>query len=344
MRAVGCVAIGLVVLVVGCAAPARIAEHSPAAAASSPPTETTTEPTASATATAAPSTAPVAPLLVITSAVFHAGEVGIAYAPVALGATGGVPPYSWSISVGALPGGLMVATGGTVSGTPNAEGAFAFTVHVADTVGGSAIVNRSITILRYLAVSGGCTVMCSVEQGCVTVCGSFGSIGGGVVPYSYQVTAGALPPGMGLNGLTLTGPFPPEPLGAVSTPYKFQVTVTDSLGATGSVTAVFHVFPHIALQNATIFQGPGVAFTVSMPYSGGSGIPTASVVKGTLPPGSKWYLDTAKQMLVIQVPAQAAPPAPITYTMTFQLTDQSLCGPNPGELCSTTATASINIK
>jgi len=39
--------------------------------------------------------------LTISNPVLHSGEVGVTYAPVTLGATGGLPPYTW-ISVGSL--------------------------------------------------------------------------------------------------------------------------------------------------------------------------------------------------------------------------------------------------
>ena len=47
-------------------------------------------------------------------------------------ATGGVPPYFWSISSGALPAGLTLSQSGTLQGTPTASGPFSFTVEVQD--------------------------------------------------------------------------------------------------------------------------------------------------------------------------------------------------------------------
>src|SRR3989442_1234560 len=55
--------------------------------------------------------------LTITSAAFHTGEVGIAYAPVTLNANGGVTPYTWIIISGSLPAGLSISSNGTVSGS-----------------------------------------------------------------------------------------------------------------------------------------------------------------------------------------------------------------------------------
>ncbi len=48
-------------------------------------------------------------------------------------ASGGVPAYTWSISSGTLPPGLdLAATTGTISGTPNQNGTYNFTLKVVD--------------------------------------------------------------------------------------------------------------------------------------------------------------------------------------------------------------------
>ena len=55
-----------------------------------------------------------------------------------LTATGGAPPYTWSIT-GSLPGGLgLDSATGQISGTPDTAGASNFTAQVADSMAGSA--------------------------------------------------------------------------------------------------------------------------------------------------------------------------------------------------------------
>jgi large repetitive protein len=315
----------LLVLVAACARPPVSNGPSPGTQTSpvaGVATEPTTTPTGEATS-ATTSTPGHVPLLQITSAVFHAGESGIAYAPVALAATGGVPPLSWSISAGSLPGGLSASTGGSVSGTPTAAGNFAFTVRVDDTAGHSATVNRSIAIAAYLSITALCnSPQCNVEQGCVTVCGTFGRFAGGLGAFRYSSTA--LPPGMALNGLSLTGPFPPEPVGALPIPWRFQVTMTDSLGASATVSAVFHVFAHVTLTGVPCSGVIGVAFTCSMRISGGSKPVSAALYKYALPPGATISVDPVKMMVVISVPAQKTSGQ---YTPTLTVTDSSPCAP-----------------
>ena len=50
-----------------------------------------------------------------------------------LAASGGNPPYTWSVSSGALPAGLHLSTAGVISGTPTAKTTSDFTVKVVDT-------------------------------------------------------------------------------------------------------------------------------------------------------------------------------------------------------------------
>ena len=71
--------------------------------------------------------------LAITTSSLPAGEVASAYTAT-LSATGGVPPYTWSLTGGTLPAGLSLdASTGVISGTPGATAsATALTVKVTD--------------------------------------------------------------------------------------------------------------------------------------------------------------------------------------------------------------------
>lgn len=67
----------------------------------------------------------------------------------ALVATGGVTPYAFSISVGALPTGLSLDAGtGAITGTPSAIGVFAFTGKVTDNVSTIATIPCTITVTQ----------------------------------------------------------------------------------------------------------------------------------------------------------------------------------------------------
>lgn len=62
------------------------------------------------------------------------GMAGMPYAQ-ALTATGGTAPYSFAVSAGALPEGLVLSADGTLSGTPAQSGTFAFTAQASDALG-----------------------------------------------------------------------------------------------------------------------------------------------------------------------------------------------------------------
>ncbi len=218
------------------------------------------------TPTPSPSPTPTAPLALAATAPFHTGEVGVAYAPVAMAATGGVQPYTWSISAGALPDGLALGSDGTVSGTPTTAGTFTFTVQVADAGNSSATLPSSVPIAARLSASliPACATQCSVELGCVSVCGAFGQVSGGIGPYSYTQTSGQLPAGTSLSGLSLTGTFT-----GLSGYLQFSVQVTDNLGATATVAPTFWMYQHISMVGGRC--GYGVApCKINLPYSGGT--------------------------------------------------------------------------
>ena len=77
-------------------------------------------------------------LTITTGSPLPQGTVASAYSQT-LAASGGTPPYSWSISAGSLPSGLSLnASTGVISGTPTAVVNPTFTVRVADSASGVA--------------------------------------------------------------------------------------------------------------------------------------------------------------------------------------------------------------
>jgi hypothetical protein len=72
------------------------------------------------------------PELVINTTSLPGGIVGDPYV-MTLQGTGGVSPYTWSISSNSLPQGLILNnSSGVIAGTPNLEGVFSFSVTLAD--------------------------------------------------------------------------------------------------------------------------------------------------------------------------------------------------------------------
>jgi hypothetical protein len=66
----------------------------------------------------------------------------------ALAASGGLPPYSWTITQGSLPNGLSLnATSGLISGTPGGAGTSTFTVQASDSETPAATATASLNIV-----------------------------------------------------------------------------------------------------------------------------------------------------------------------------------------------------
>jgi len=289
--------------------------------------------TPSAKGSPSPSPTPVLPLQ-ITSVAFHSGEMGFGYTPVTPSAKGGVLPYTWQVMSGSLPPGLIMGSTGKITGTPNALGTYLFTVQVSDGQGTFQSINSSISVSRRVAVTGNPCVPqspCNVEAGCVTACGEFGFLSGGIGPFKYKVTTGSLPTGMVLNGFTLTKAFP-APTTQAGKDWIFTVRVTDAIGATAETTAKFHVYPHIAwtpalgAKAACVRAAPGGGCTATLKYTLGTPNLTnpkvnVQVTSGpALPAG---YTATADSgTLTFTVPS--------TYSGTVKLVllDTSTCGPN----------------
>jgi hypothetical protein len=84
---------------------------------------------------------PTSNLQIITTSLAPA-RVGSTYNQT-LTASGGVPPYTWSVSTGALPEGISLNTFGTLNGTPTKIGSFSFVVEVTDSAQNSQFIGLS---------------------------------------------------------------------------------------------------------------------------------------------------------------------------------------------------------
>jgi hypothetical protein len=145
---------------------------------------------------------------------------------------GGTPPYSWSISSGALPDGLEInSTTGEISGTPTLDSEETFTVKVVDARGQTATKTLSITINRTdsnisiltPALPVGIVNNTYVRTGCGTNFSGQLVATGGNSSYTWERTNGTLPPGLTLSSSgNLTGT--PTATGS----YTFTVRVSDS--------------------------------------------------------------------------------------------------------------------
>ncbi|MGO9540968.1 MAG: choice-of-anchor tandem repeat GloVer-containing protein [Terriglobales bacterium] len=153
-------------------------------------------------------------------------QVGVAYSSALVG-SGGVAPYTFSITSGSLPSGLTLNTStGAITGTPTTAGTYSFTAQVADSQGNTAISSCSIVVS-----SPSLTLSCptGTAQAGVAYSSALTAMGG-VAPYTFSIASGALPPGLTLN--TSTGAITGTPT-TVGT-YNFTAQVADSKGNTAT--------------------------------------------------------------------------------------------------------------
>ncbi|HLY20309.1 MAG TPA: putative Ig domain-containing protein, partial [Bryobacteraceae bacterium] len=215
--------------------------------------------------------------LTITTSTLPGSAVGAAYSQT-LAAGGGTAPYTWSIAVGALPGGLTLTSTGSITGTAAAAGTFTFTVQVKDNTGATAAKQLSI------AVTSGLTITTPAALPAAPLNGAYSKLlaaTGGAPPYTWAVSGGALPTGLTLGATTgaISG------TATVSGPFSFTVTVTDSASATASQQFTLTVIGQLSVT-PPLLKG-AVRGTYNQPLAATGGAPpyTFAITSGTLPPG-----------------------------------------------------------
>jgi hypothetical protein len=246
-----------------------------------------------------------APLKITTVPPLFTGAVGVAYAQT-FTASGGTPPYRWTVLSG-NPGELTLdATAGTLQGTPQTAGTFNFTVQVSDSAGAQAsqpfslVVNPpALTITTGSTLPSG-TVGVSYRQ-------TFGVVGG-TAPYAWSLTSGSAP------GLTLDSSG--NLSGTPTMPGTFTLTLQakDVAGLVATKTFTISISP-ASLTITTPTQLPdamlGAPFSQTMTASGGATPYTWST--NGLPDGVT--IDAASGV-ISGVPATAG-----TYSFTVRVID-----------------------
>jgi hypothetical protein len=200
--------------------------------------------------------------LVVTTTSLPDATAGTVYTA-RLAATGGLRPYTWSITEGSLPTGLtLVPTTGLINGRPSAGGMSSFTVAVTDSEDPAvtATANPSITVnIASLGISNA-----SPPPGTVGTHYSYRlTATGGLAPYTWAIANSALPPGLSLNPATGVISGTPSAPG----PSIFSVSVTDSesppmTAGVAGVSFTIYLAPLAITTSATPPQG-----TVGQPYS-----------------------------------------------------------------------------
>jgi hypothetical protein len=208
------------------------------------------------------------------------GVVGAPYSQTFTG-SGGIPPYTWTVTSGDTGALTLNPTTGTLQGTPSTSGTLNFTVQLADTSGAKVSQSYSIVITApVLSI----TVAGNMPNGSVGLPYNQKfpvSVNGGTPPYSWSLTTGAVP------GLS----FDAGNVGLVGTPtvagtYSPVVQVTDSLGATASKSfTVVIAAPPLGISTSRQLPDGGISVPYSASLTGTGGVPPYSWSAVGLPGG-----------------------------------------------------------
>jgi hypothetical protein len=258
----------------------------------------------------------VAPLNFTTQTPLPGGVVGVSYAQT-FAATGGTPPYQWSVSTGALPTGLTLNAAGSLTGTPTAAGTFNFTVQVVDAAGRSATASFTITVTAALTITTATlpngTVGSAYSQTLV--------LAGGSGTFTWSVSTGTLPGGITLNPAT----------GLLSGTPSAPGTFTFTVSATGGGQS--------AKQSLTITVGVPQAPPVTITGLPATATPATQPVLGIAIPNA-YPLDVTGQVTLTFTPD---PPSPdgqevvfttggrtVNFTVPANTTQAVFSGATPG--------------
>jgi hypothetical protein len=178
---------------------------------------------------AAPLPPPGCPTLALAPATLPNGTVAVAYSQ-SISATGGTAPYSFGVTAGSLPLGLALSPTGLLSGTPTTSGTAGFTVRGTDANGCFAERVYSLVVAAAPAPPPGCPTItltpATLPSGAIAVPYSQTlTASGGATPYSFGLTAGALPAGLILSA---TGTLAGTP--TVAGTSSFTIRATDANG------------------------------------------------------------------------------------------------------------------
>jgi hypothetical protein len=220
------------------------------------------------------------------------GGVGVEY-EAEVEAMGGTEPYTWSISAGALPDGLELdPDDGVISGTPEAEseGDYTFTVQVEDDAGtpetdtrefSISIAAEGVLIITTTSLpDGGVGVEYEAEVEAI----------GGTEPYTWSISAGALPDGLELD--------PGTPEAESEGDYTFTVQVEDDAGTPQTDTQEFSIsiaaVAELEIITTSLPDGEvGVEYEEEVEATGGTEPYTWSISAGALPDGLELDPDDA---------------------------------------------------
>jgi Putative Ig domain len=200
-------------------------------------------------------------LTVSTTSALPSGNQSVSYSATISAFGGSSTGYTWSLSAGALPPGLVLQPTGTpdstVSGIPTLVGAYSFTVQVRDSTGATASTVFSLSILPAPAGLPQLTIVTTSlpngQQG-VLYNEQITALGGTQTGYTWSIVSGAIPAGYSIGAGTPTASLYGLEPGFGS--FAFTLRVDDSFGNFATQPFTLTVVPAGAASTATCYTTP----------------------------------------------------------------------------------------
>jgi len=197
-------------------------------------------------------------------------------------AGGGTGGYRWDIDdPSSLPPGMSFAPDGSISGTPQREGTYGFTIRANSTANDQAVPAERYCRINVQPATVSINATCSLLPATTGVPYAQNlQVDGGSAPYSFRLL-GQLPLGLTLNA---NGAISGTP--STSGDFSFGVEVRDARAGTQTANCSFVVNePELTVQGCPVPQASvGTAISRMLSVTGGEGPYTWSSI-GTLPAG-----------------------------------------------------------
>ena len=204
----------------------------------------------------------VGPVVITSPPAIGPSEAGIATL-VQLTASGGVPPYTWTLVDGRLPRSISLSPNGILAGPLEETGTFAFTLRATDTLNNSATRLFTWVVRQRRVVPEILSVLPSGQVGVFYA--SRVSVRNGTGPYQFSISG--TPPG-------LTAATSGEITGTPTRPGTFTVTIslTDDNGDTASGTATIIISASAIVVAGDVSEGRvGAPLGTTFQATGGIG-------------------------------------------------------------------------
>jgi hypothetical protein len=220
----------------------------------------------------------IADVLTITVSTSIAATVGQSLT-IPLTATGGVPPYTWSLASGSLPSGLSISAAGSITGKPTTAGPTSIRLAVRDAASTPANATAALQIDITVGLVISTTTLPTAPRN-LPYNASL-SATGGTLPYTWKLTDGQLPTGLTLSAAgSIAGT--PTTIGV----YRFAITLTDATDHTTIASYALTVGdPLIITSPTTLTLTVARATTLTLTATGGTQPYTWAITSGALPTG-----------------------------------------------------------